>query len=170
VRLFSALWPPREAVAGLEDAISALDLPPHARPVAPEQWHLTLCFYGNNADADERAAHLSTHLKGLRAPTLRLGGAGTFGQVLWVGVKPVSDHDEVALAAVASAAGVSETFHPHLTVARWRHGRPKRASVQRLAEYRSTPWTADEATLVRSVPGRGGSRYDTLHRVRLAAW
>jgi 2'-5' RNA ligase len=170
VRLFAALWPPEYAVAGLQQAVDDLDLPPEARPVPPQRWHLTLCFYGNRADPDERAAFLATRLAGLSAPTLQLSGAGTFGQVLWVGVQPVSDADREVLAAIAAAAGATERFHPHVTVARWRRGRPRRAVSQRLAGFSGPVWTAAEVALVRSVPGAGGSTYSTLHRVPLVGW
>jgi small subunit ribosomal protein S15 len=134
VRLFSALWPPGHAVAGLDRALDELAMPPAARAVRPENWHLTLCFYGQS-DPAQHITQLNTGLAGLAAPTLRLAGAGTFGQVLWVGVQPVTDADRAALAAIAEAAGATDRFHPHLTVARWRRGRPGRAVVQLLQGF-----------------------------------
>jgi RNA 2',3'-cyclic 3'-phosphodiesterase len=168
MRLFSALWPPEPAVAHLAAALRRVELPAAVRRIPPEKWHLTLCFYGNDADPTERAAHLDEQVSRLRAPTVRLAGAGTFAGVLWVGLLPVTARDREALRALAAAAGsAGRRFQPHITVARWRLDQPAAAMVEQLAGYSGPAWTPAEAALVSSSPG---SAYTTVHSVPLISW
>jgi 2'-5' RNA ligase len=168
VRLFSALWPPESAVAHLAAALRRVELPPGVRRVPEHKWHVTLCFYGNDASLPERASHLDERLAGLPAPAVRLSGAGTFAGVLWIGVHPVAARDREALRALATASGsASRRFQPHVTVARWRLDQPAAAMVEQLAGYHGPPWTPADATLVSSA---AGVPYTTVHRVPLIAW
>jgi RNA 2',3'-cyclic 3'-phosphodiesterase len=110
------------------------------------------------------------------AMTLRLAGGGRFGslrrpQVAWAGldgdVAPL-----VALAARLSAVARSlrlaveeRPFRPHLTIGRWRAGRPADgAVVERLADYRGPAWPVTEVRLLDSHLG-ASPRYETV-----AAW
>jgi 2'-5' RNA ligase len=108
--------------------------------------------------------------------TLRLAGGGRFGsarrpQVAWVGldgdVAPLVDLAG-RLAAVARSlrpAVEDRPFRPHLTVGRWRVGRPADSSVMdRLAAYRGPAWPVTEVWLLDSHLGPE-PRYD-----RVAAW
>lgn len=169
MRLFSALWPPEQAIADLERAFGTVELPNGVRRVPTAKWHLTLAFYGNDASQEERTEFLDQRLAGLRAPTLRLAGAGTFAGVLWVGAEPVTDEDREALHAVAAAAGADQRFRPHITVARWRSNRPRRGLTRSLAGYRGPAWTASEVSLVHSARGTGAG-YVGVHRVPLITW
>jgi 2'-5' RNA ligase len=167
VRLFSALWPPEPAIAHLATALRSVVLPPGVRSTPIAKWHVTLAFYGNDADATERAGLLDERLAGTAAPTLRLVGAGTFPGVLWVGVEPVPPAGRGQLKALATAAGAGDRFHPHVTVARWRFDRSGTRLAAQLARYRGPTWTADAVTLVRSDLG---ADYTTVHSVPLIAW
>ena len=108
--------------------------------------------------------------------TLRLAGGGRFGsarrpQVLWAGL--AGDVDPLAgLAARLAEAARSlrlavddRPFRPHVTLGRWRPGRPADGALaDRLADYRGPDWPVREVALVRSTLGPS-PRHD-----RLAAW
>ncbi|ANY08380.1 2'-5' RNA ligase family protein [Pseudonocardia sp. HH130630-07] len=169
MRLFTALWPPREVVEALAAAVDAHP-PWHPdgawRPVDPGSWHLTLCFHGED-DAATRARELDRAFAGATAPRLRLAGTGTFPGVVWAGVAPPG-----ALADLAVRAGADPSaFRAHLTLARRSRrdrDRPELAPG-RPADRRSAPvegryWTPTEVLLVGSEPG---GRYTPVHRVPL---
>lgn len=94
--------------------------------------------------------------------TLRLAGAGRFGsvrrpQVLWIGL----DGDVAPLVALAErlrdAAGAlglpveDRPFRPHLTLGRWRPGRPADGTLsERMSGYRGPAWTVTEVRLLQS--------------------
>ncbi|MCX2732945.1 RNA 2',3'-cyclic phosphodiesterase [Saccharopolyspora sp. NFXS83] len=171
-RLFTAVWPPREAIdhllgvldeTGLERAGAGLR---RFRLVPSRQWHLTLCFHGP-ADPAARAALLDDRVPEATAPRLRLAGAGTFRGVLWAGVEPAADSDARALRALVLAAGGDpDGFRAHLTLARWNAGRPdRRALLARLGDCAGPWWDASEVALVRSDQEPAGSVYRTVHSV-----
>jgi 2'-5' RNA ligase len=107
---------------------------------------------------------------------LRLAGGGRFGsarrpQVLWTGL----EGNVAALTALAGRLGRaaralgldvdSRPFRPHLTLGRWRPGRPAAGALaERLAGYRGPEWPVEEVALVRSTLGPA-PRHD-----RLAGW
>lgn len=104
---------------------------------------------------------------------LRLAGAGRFGssrhpQVAWVGL----DGDVPTLTDLAGRlAGQARrlrleveerTFRPHLTIGRWRPGRPADgALVDRLRSYRGPAWPVDAVRLWESRLGPS-PRYDVV--------
>jgi RNA 2',3'-cyclic 3'-phosphodiesterase len=105
--------------------------------------------------------------------TLRLAGGGRFGsrrrpQVAWIGldgdVAPLTDLAG-RLTAVARRLRLEveeRPYRPHLTVGRWRPGRPADASLtDRLADYAGPPWRVREVLLLESHLGPE-PRYDTL--------
>ena len=108
--------------------------------------------------------------------TLQLAGAGRFGsrrrpQVFWVGV--TGDGDALGalagrLAAVARGLGMpveERPFRAHLTLGRWRPGRPGDGDLpDRLAGYRGRGWPVTEVELLESHLGPA-PRYD-----RVASW
>jgi 2'-5' RNA ligase len=107
------------------------------------------------------------------AMTLRLAGAGRFGsrrrpQVAWVGlagdVAPLTDLAR-RLAAVARRLRLEveeRPFRPHLTIGRWRPGRPADgALLDRLAGYEGPAWPVREVLLLESHLGPA-PRYDTV--------
>jgi RNA 2',3'-cyclic 3'-phosphodiesterase len=167
MRLFTALWPPPEAVAALAADVGPGPAPPGWRATDPGTWHVTLAFHGEadpgvQARGLERAAHLAA------APRLRLAGAGTFPGVAWAGVEAAPGGDLLAL--VLAAGGDPSRFVGHVTVLRARR-RPAPDAGQgspSWSAHRGPWWRAAEVLLVASEPGRGGSRYRVVHRVRLA--
>lgn len=107
---------------------------------------------------------------------LRLAAGGRFGsrrrpQVAWVGI----DGDVAALTGLAGRLAVvaralrlpveSRPFRPHLTVGRWRPGRPADGELlDRLSGYRGPVWPVPDVRLLESHLGPA-PRYDTV-----AAW
>jgi RNA 2',3'-cyclic 3'-phosphodiesterase len=105
--------------------------------------------------------------------TLRLAGGGRFGslrrpQVAWAGldgdVRPLVDLAG-RLAAAARRLGLpveDRPFRPHLTLGRWRPGRPADGALtDRLAAYRGPDWPVTEVRLLESHLGPLPT-YDTL--------
>ncbi len=169
MRLFTALWPPSDALAALAAKVGAAPdpLPPGWRTIRQENWHVTLAFYGE-ADPGVLARRLAAAARDADAPRLRLVGAGAFPGVVWVGVETAGAEDTAALhALVAHAGGDPTCFRPHVTVAR-AGGRARGTPPSPgWAGYAGPWWTSAEVILASSVPGRGGSRYAPVHRVPL---
>ena len=164
MRLFTALVPPEEAVRALRDELRAVPSGPGLRWVAPEQWHVTLGFFGEQ-DAAATAEWLSLRLAGMPARRLRLAGAGTFRGVLWAGLSG----DE--LGALAVAAGPErrddKEFHPHLTLARGRPQGGLASLVRHIEHHRGPSWLATEVVLMRSDRDAVGARYTPVERYPL---
>jgi len=176
--LFVALWPPEEALAEVAELVDRVrPLAPDLRWTRPEQWHLTLAFFGEVAEVSlpelqtrlGRAAH--------RHPAMRLSlaGGGRFGdRVLWTRVQ--GDREELRHLAAAAAAAARRTgidvedrpYRAHFTLARARGRADLRPVVEALVSFAGRPWVARELQLVRSRLGQGAGRasaYDTV-----AAW
>lgn len=172
VRLFTALWPPAEAVAALAADTAALGAPPGWRVLDPGSWHVTLAFHGQ-ADPGVLARRLESTVRSSQAPLLRIAGAGTFDGVRWAGVE-VADAAAGAqrLARLVTLAGGDPTaFVPHVSLLRLRRRPGPGADPDPAITWsaHSGPWWRPaEVLLVASEPARGGSRYRPVHRVRLA--
>ena len=144
----------------------------------PSRWHLTLLFLG--AVPDARVPQLVTAaapvVAAAPAMRLRLVGGGRFGtrrrpQVAWTGL----DGDVVPLADLAARLATvarslrleveERPFRPHLTLGRWRPGRPADGDLMdRLALYSGPDWPVAEVRLIESHLGPKPT-YDTV-----AAW
>ena len=166
MRLFAAVDPPAAEIAALAAAVHATD--GRLRWVPEDQWHVTLAFYGEVADAV--VADLTTRLEraAARTPpfTLQLAGVGTFpkqarkARTLWTGV--AGEVDVLArlaerCAAAGRRAGLAmeeRAFRPHLTLARARREVVDlRERVDDLAAYAGTPWQVTSLRLVHSTLG-----------------
>jgi 2'-5' RNA ligase len=131
---------------------------PDLRWSRPEQWHLTLKFFGAVPDTDALAASVADAVRSREPFTLSLGGGGAFpnprrASVVWLGVQRGSD----ALSALAEpfaaddAAFGDRPFRAHLTLARTNRSRDVRAAVTALdACGESEPWTVDDVVLFES--------------------
>jgi RNA 2',3'-cyclic 3'-phosphodiesterase len=167
-RLFVAVDPSPEARDHLADALAGLaEAPGGPRWTAPGRWHLTLLFLGAVPDRQvgDLAAALGPQVRAGAPRRLLLAGAGRFGsvrrpQVAWIGV----DGDVPALADLAGRLAAEaralrleveeRPFRPHLTVGRWRPGRPADGRLlDRLAGYRGPEWPVREVRLLESRPG-----------------
>ncbi|WNV77829.1 RNA 2',3'-cyclic phosphodiesterase [Geodermatophilus sp. DSM 44513] len=163
--MFVAVTPPAEAVDHLDRTLAPLRAEPGApRWTPPARWHLTLLFLGG-VPADRVAgvvAAAGPAVADTPPARLRLAGAGRFGsrrrpQVLWVGV---AGDGAVPAALAGRLAGAARElgllvedrpFRAHLTVGRWRPGRPADGDLpDRLAGYRGPPWPVTEVQLLQS--------------------
>ncbi|QUQ71617.1 2'-5' RNA ligase family protein [Kutzneria sp. CA-103260] len=163
MRLFTALVPDAAATEHLAAALATVDGPTWT----PQHlWHITLCFHGDGDDPVARAAWLRERAAGLSPIRLRLASAGTFGDVLWIGVEA----DEALTAAAAAVRGHApghverHDFIPHLTVA-W--GRDKSIDAVPLLGYKGPWWTSSELVLMGSERTPNGYRYPALDAVLL---
>ena len=112
--------------------------------------------------------------------TLRLAGGGRFGslrrpQVCWAGldgdVRPLTELAR-RLADAARALGLpveDRPFRAHLTLGRWRPGRPADGTLpERLVDYRGPAWPVTEVRLLESHLGPKPT-YELLAEWRLKA-
>ena len=163
------MWPSDEVVA----AIAALPRPSVAgvRWTTPEQWHVTLRFFGQVGDHEVDAiSEALASVAGRYAPFSATVGpdVGRFGRgILQV---PVAGLEALADDTVRSTADLGEAPDPrpfagHLTLARARRGGDVRPLTGATI---SCSWTVDELTLVRSTTARDGAIYDVLARFPLA--
>jgi 2'-5' RNA ligase len=194
VRLFAALMLPPHVSQWLrarqERAVERSSrLPAELRWAHPEQWHLTLAFFGEVEErhVDDLGARL-VRASARRPPLhLTLAAPGTFGsarraRVVWQGV----GGDVVrlrGLAASCRAAGrriglqadglaARARFRPHVTLARLPRPGDVTDVLDVLAGSDYPSWHAEEAVLVRSDLGagpRGRARHTVLSRLPLQA-
>ena len=182
MRLFTAVVLPDDVVAELDSAAA-----PHRDEVLawthPEQWHITLAFYGQVEDAQvpELKTRLTRAAKRYPVLSLALDGAGRFDKrTLWVGCSgDIATLRGIARSAAAagrriraSSAEDAFRFRAHVTLARARRPVDLRPYVVPLGAFRSRAWTVDAVALVRSHLGAGAerhSRYETLSTHPLAA-
>jgi 2'-5' RNA ligase len=175
VRLFAALDPPEALRTSLLSALGD-ERDERLRWVPPEQWHLTLAFYG---EVDEsKVAKLQEGLARAADRTrtfgVRLASAGTFpkqvtkARVLWIGLDGEVDAvrrlaDRCAGAGRRARIAMEErTFRPHLSLARSRReGVDVTDVADRLASYTSAWWTVTTLRLVHSTLG-AQVRHETL--------
>jgi 2'-5' RNA ligase len=166
MRLFFSAWPSTEAA----EAVAALPRPEHdaIRWSAPANWHVTLLFLGEIAEAqvadlvdalDESAGRCPPRSVTLGPAVVSLGTGAL--------VVPAAGVDDLAAAVseAVRAAGIdageaARPFLGHLTVARPR-GRQSVPPDLAGAPIHVT-WTLEEITLVRSHLGAGGSSYEVL--------
>ena len=147
VRLFVAVWPPRDVV----DALTTIPRPELAgvRWTTPAQWHVTVRFLGEvpAADVEATVATWQAVAAGLARRTVRAGPAtACFGR-------------SVLLAPVQGLEDVVDAGH--LTLARGKG----RTDLRRIAgEPFDATWTVDELTLVRSDTKSSGAVYDVIAR------
>jgi RNA 2',3'-cyclic 3'-phosphodiesterase len=174
VRMFVALVPPDEVVEDLEEFLRPRqEAGPELRWTVPEQWHVTLAFFGQVADRhlDDLVERLGRAASRRTAVDLRVAGAGAFpnaarAKVVWAGVDADGREEELRrMATGARAAGAKSgagedggRFHPHITLART--GRPIEATrwVRVLDGYTGPPWRSERYALVASHLGEGPRR------------
>ena len=160
-----AVDPPASAREHLAGALAGLrGAPGEPRWTPAERWHLTLVFLGAVPDRQvpDLVAVLEPEVAAGAPGRLRLARAGRFGsvrrpQVAWIGV----DGDVAALTDLAGRLARAarrlrldvedRPFRPHLTVGRWRPGRPADGTLlDRLAGYRGPEWPVGEVRLLES--------------------
>jgi 2'-5' RNA ligase len=156
-RLFVAVWPPASVV----DVIAALPRPAVVglRWTLPDQWHVTMRFFGE-VDVEEavaacrRVEAVACDLT-LGPRVERLGRA--------VVAAPVTGLDAIADAVTTATYAVGRPpedrpFRGHVTLARTK-GSPRCALV---GQPISASWTATTIALVQSELDPSGARYTTV--------
>jgi len=182
VRLFVALDLPDEVQSAVEEQVAgarALGAP--LRWVVPQQWHITLAFYGevDERKVDDLTERLARAARRRQPFPVSIGDPGRFGsarraRVVWLGLdEGVSQLD--SLAASARAAGrrvglrrddleADFRYRPHVTLARVVPSTSVEHVLDAMRPPRRPRWTAREALLVRSEPGteQGGRVVHTV--------
>jgi 2'-5' RNA ligase len=166
-RLFTGLELPERVRTRLDLVRGPL---PGARWVEPENYHITLRFAGDidNRTADELAGFLDEIE--FDPFEIRISGLGVFGgntpRVIWAGVEggEALANLQKAHERAARSAGLapeSQTFRPHVTLARLKGTRPE--AVARFLGSRgalvSEPFPVDRFVLFSAKPGSGGGPY-----------
>ena len=174
-RLFAGIRPPEEVRDLL---IDAMDDGADFRWQSEEQLHLTLRFIGEV----ERplANELADALGRIRAEPfeLRVTGVGRFEQrssgALWAAVEPRAPVASLAakIERLCQAAGLEperRTFHPHITLARWRGRRSREIAdfLDRNRGLRSEPFAVDSFILFESRLSKHGAHYEEVASYRL---
>jgi 2'-5' RNA ligase len=185
MRLFAAIDPPSSATADLARAVEALAGEDDPRVAAlrwtrPDQWHVTLGFFGEVAEpyVDELALRLGRAAARTPPMALRLDGVGCFprnpraAKVVWLGlagdVEPLRRLAE-RCAAAARRTGIEvgrQRFTPHLTIARSRPsgGTDAQRVLGWLGTFATGSWRAETLRLVHSTLGA------TVTHETLAEW
>jgi 2'-5' RNA ligase len=154
-RLFLALWPDAAVRDGIASAAASLPLPPGARALPPDRYHLTLVFLGNVAPAALDAivgAAESVQAAPFALSLDRIDGFVDSG-VRWIGPSSVPRalavlHDDLQAALRLVGVRLSPTpFVPHVTLQR----KVRMLYVSRLPS--PIAWAVGAFMLVQSVPG-----------------
>jgi RNA 2',3'-cyclic 3'-phosphodiesterase len=180
MRLFAALPLPPAAVERLTKLRLRLSAPGDGlRWSLPEQWHVTLQFFGDSSAA--MATCLAEALAQLRtvAPPMTLESFGAFPAkgILHVQVEPSPALLDVHRAVLEASAGCgicAETrpFRPHITVARSK-GKIGDRNLRRLLQPALPAfgpplrWRAEELLLMESTLRPEGSLYSVRERFAL---
>ena len=164
LRLFFALWPDEAVRTGLLDLQRRLGQPPGARPVAPENLHLTMAFLGMQPAA--LLPQIEAILQRVAVPemTLEVDRYGCFARarIAWAGIRRPPPalavmHEELMAALRQSGIGHdrASTFRPHITLLR-------NAVCDSGPVAESLIWRAPPLALVHSATTPGGPIYRVL--------
>lgn len=174
IRAFLGLDLPEEVRSALTVQQFLLPLP---RKVAPESFHLTLVFLGEQPEPALEAAHEAFAALRVAPFSMALQGLGLFGgdrpRAAWAGVAPSDPLMRLQARAeqAARAAGLSpehRRFTPHVTLGRFppppfgETARLERAIAT--SPFAAGPWQVTDMVLWQSIPGPGGNRYEELVR------
>lgn len=173
VRCFVAVWPSSEVVT----ALAAIPRPtvPGLRWARPDQWHVTLRFFGHLDQTDVASAveRLRRVASNCGRPLIASGGpASRFlgpGLIVW----PVSGLSALAQATETATAELGEPpegrrFFGHLTIARARRGQDLRGSRHLLSPL-AADWDVSTICLVESRLHPDGARYANVVEIPLGS-
>lgn len=178
VRAFVAVSVPAvESLVGVLEELRRLGRA--VRPVACEDWHVTLKFLGDVPAAD--VAALAASLRAAVSPVGRarctLKGLGVFPtlqrpSVVWAGLSDAGVLNELAARVETACESMgfardARPFHPHLTLARIK-SRPPEALGALLHRHQQThfgAWDVTSVVLFESRLERAGAKY-----LPLATW
>lgn len=181
MRLFSALPLSPEAIERLTRVRLRLSAPDDGlRWSAPEQWHITLQFYGDVEPARAECLGNVFERGAAGSPEIVLDGLGRFAAkgILFasVAITPSLQEFQRNVTELGRSCGFvpeSRPFRPHITLARSKGPRGL-ATLQRLASPELPPfgpeirWRAHELLLVWSSLRPTGAEYAVASRTVLA--
>jgi RNA 2',3'-cyclic 3'-phosphodiesterase len=162
-RLFIAIDFPPEIKLALSRLCDGL---PGVRWVAPDKFHLTLCFIGEADDATTAA--IAAALQRVEASRFRLtlAGVGQFsGHTLWVGVEDNPalahlQHDiETRLQKIVPPTD-ARPYRPHVKLAHSRRRRSFRSFLDEHAGFGAGPFEVTEFSLIESHLSESGPIYE----------
>jgi 2'-5' RNA ligase len=174
IRAFVAIALPGPVRSALTEAQAGL---PVGKPVAIENFHITIAFLGEHPEPLVEDIHLA--LGGIRAANfeLALTGVGLFGnrrpRVFYAGIRPEPQLNRLraqVLRAISSTGlQLPRTrYSPHVTLARFNSGltgemaQEMRDFAARRMDFSAGPFVVNEFLLMRSMLGRAGPIYDNL--------
>lgn len=159
-RLFAALWLPDDVTAAVEEVHRKDQV--GARFVVPENWHVTLRFFG---DADPNEIGEALDRADFSATTIRLGPAVDVDARRRTLFLPAVGADDLAASVVAETRHLgTEAVRPrylgHVTLARLKKGANMPRALGTMVE---ATWDPTEVALVESTLRPEGARYHTVH-------
>lgn len=182
MRLFAAVRPPQDVTEHLVRALRPLrgDLRGDLRFTDPDNWHITLAFYGEQPDGTvlDFVEHLSIATRMNENFTISIKGAGSFAQRnLWMGTGGETRALRNLMADCLLDPEERKRQRAHITVARasqrsrirgWDPVIPDLVRV--LSVYEGPTWPVDEIELIASELGTGrsgGPHYSTVATLAL---
>jgi 2'-5' RNA ligase len=168
-RAFLAVVPPPEVIEAIDDL---LERPKSSRFAwtRPDQWHITMQFYGRIGDVDSLTEGLRAASAAWDPIAVRIEGGGAFpnpknARVFWLGVGGVDGlRDLHATVAAATRSFIDRRDRidliPHLTLARVKRATDLTADVDGLSGVVvGPPWRCTELILFESETHRDGAVY-----------
>ncbi len=168
MRLFFALWPPREAAEALHAWALEARRATGGRATRAESIHLTLAFLGEIEE--RRLPELRSYSAGGEAHALLVEQARYWARnrIVWAGPNEIPDRLRVLAGNLAARlaernfATEARPFAAHVTLIRKTRGP---GEMPKLPEV---DWPVREYLLVRSRLSSDGSRYEVMERFPLA--
>lgn len=176
MRVFTAIFPPEEAVDGLARRVEPVQRTrPDLHWTVPALWHLTVAFVGNITHADSVLLNraVAEFVLNRSALRVRIAGAGAFpdpaaAQTLWAGVEctgnALGDMSRELISSMQHFGWILDrrAFQAHVTLAR--AGRPQDLSgaVEQLSDYLGPFWDVPSLAVVWSRQSEGGEPYYEL--------
>lgn len=180
MRLFAALPLTAAAMERLTSMRLRLSSPRDGlRWSPPEQWHITLQFYGEVAETTLGCLRAALGRLQSPAPEIALDGLGLFAGkgILYASVDPTPSllHLQTQVVEASATCGIvpeSRVFHPHITLARSR-GKVGHQTLRRMGQPglpafgAALRWHAQEVLLLQSHLNPEGSVYTERDRFAL---
>jgi RNA 2',3'-cyclic 3'-phosphodiesterase len=169
VRLFFALWPPREAAGALHEWASKASRLSGGRVTRAGTIHLTLAFLGDIEEERISSLKGAARASAGEAHMLPIEQSGYWkhNRIVWAGPKETPAALEslaVDLKNRLLESGFTleaRPFAAHVTLAR------NAREPRELPELPEIEWPVSEFVLVRSTTAPEGARYETLERFAL---
>ncbi|MFG0331184.1 MAG: RNA 2',3'-cyclic phosphodiesterase [Phycisphaerales bacterium] len=176
LRLFIAIYPPRELAEAWLGALARFDLADH-RLISPEHIHLTVLFVGSFPPRrlDEAVESVERSVAGVRPFELRpermltLPDDGALPRLVAIETDLPAALREcrdrlVRRFARHARRRPSERFRPHLTLCRFHRDATPTSLDAPVDGVESAPFRVETVTLVKSTLHPKGARHEVVHR------